>query len=367
MDYFTRFLYVLFSYLGEAAPYLVIGYLVVALIREYVPGETLTRHLGGRGVRPLLKSLSIGALLPVCSCGSIPLGIGLARSGAAKGTTLTFLTSAPAISPVAIIVGYTLLGLPLLVVFAITVVFGSLVLGIFGNRLLPRNELPVVDPAQGATTAAADDCCVVEAKASHKARIRSAIRWALGDLGADVSIDLLVGLAVAAAVVAVMPTEWITAAFGSRHWWSLLYVILIALPVYTCTVPSLFIVHSLLLAGASPGAAIAFLVAGPATNLGEINAIRGAMGLRTALYYVVVLVALGLASGLLTDHLLSNGGTYEVPGASEAAMSGGTFEHLAEQIPAWHYPFLVVLLAVLAFGLIQRLRKWRLFGNNSRP
>ena len=178
----------------------------------------------------------------------------------------------------AIIVGYSLLGLPLLVVFTITVVVGSLILGVVGNRLLPDGDRLVVLPAEGATSATGDSCCMVEAKVGHAARLRSAVRWALGDLGADVSVDLLVGLAVAAAVVAVMPAEWISLAFGNRHWWSLLGVIVIAIPIYTCTVPSMFIVNGLLIAGASPGAALAFLVAGPATNLGEINAIRGAMG-----------------------------------------------------------------------------------------
>lgn len=352
MEYFVRFLSTLYAYLGEAAPYLVIGYLVVALVREYVPGRVLTRHLGGRGAAPLLKSLGIGALLPVCSCGTIPLGIGLVRSGAAAGTTLTFMTSAPAISPVAIIVGYSLLGLSLLIVFAATAIVGSLVLGVVGNRLLPNGNSSSVVPPTGSECCAGDNCCEVEEKVGHRPRIRSAFHWAYVDLGAEVSVDLLVGLAVAAAVVAVLPPEWISLAFGNRHWWSLLGVILIAIPIYTCTVPSLFIVNGLLLAGASPGAAIAFLIAGPATNLGEINAIRGAMGLRTALYYVIVLVAVGLTGGLVTDQVLFNGSDYHVPRVDSAASAGG----LSELIPAWHYPFLIVLIVVLAFGLVQRLR-----------
>jgi uncharacterized protein len=307
---------------------------------------------------PLLKALGVGSLLPVCSCGTIPLGIGLVRSGAAAGTTLTFMTSAPAISPVAIIVGYSLLGLPLLLVFAVTVIVGSLVLGVLGNRLLPNGNAPIVLPPDEAACTAGDNCCVVEVKVGHASRIRSAIHWAYADLGAEVSVDLLVGLAVAAAVVAVLPAEWISLVFGNRHWWTLLGVILIAVPIYTCTVPSLFIVNGLLLAGASPGAAIAFLAAGPATNLGEINAIRAAMGIRTVLYYVIVLVAVGLTGGLVTDHLLFNGGPYQVPQVNAATSSGGGFATLAEQIPAWHDPFLVVLIAVLAFGLLQRMRAY---------
>lgn len=361
MDYLLRFLSVLYSYLGEAAPYLVVGYFLVALIREYVPSAVLTRHLGGQGPRPLINALGIGTLLPVCSCGSIPLGIGLVRSGAAVGTTLTLMTSAPAISPVAVIVGYTLLGVPLLVVFAATVVVGSLLLGILGNLWLRPHKASTDVPSDRNAAAtdgcgSGDDCCRVEEKAGHGARLRAAFRWAYGDLGAEVSVDLLVGLLVAAAVVTVVPTEWVVAVFGQRHWWSLLLVILAAIPVYTCTVPSMFIVHSLLLAGASPGAAIAFLVAGPATNLGELNAIRGAMGARTALYYVIVLVAVALAGGLVSDQLLFRDVAYAVPTVDGQHPSGPGWQTLAAPLPAWHYPFLAILVVVLVMGIVRRLR-----------
>lgn len=345
MELANRFFTALVTSLAEAAPYLVIGYLVVALVHEFVPTETLTRHLGGNGIQPLFKALGIGALLPVCSCGSIPIGLGLAQSGAAFGTVLALMTSSPSISPVSVALGYSLLGPKLLLVFLVTVLVGSFLIGWFGNLWLrpPRSELTV--------DRVPDDCCSSDINPTSGGRIRRAVQWAYGELGADVSVDLLVGLSVAAAITAFLPHEWITAALGGSSVWAMLAVVLVSIPLYTCSVPAMLIMHSLLVAGASPGSAVAFLIAGPASNLGELNAIRGSMGGRTAAYYSACLVAVALAGGLFTDQVVFRNNTY----APTSVPVSGT----AELVPGWHYPFVIVLVAVMIYGILRRVRGHR--------
>jgi len=361
MEYLNRFAVALFTSLAEAAPWVVIGYLLVAMIREYVPRELLARHLGGGGLRPVLNALGIGGVLPLCSCGTIPLGVGLVRSGAAPGTALTLMTSGPAISPVALIVGYTLLGGPMLAAYALTVVAGAVVIGLIANRWL-RVE------STGRMVEDCDDTCTESGTQSDEfaargpSRLRRAVRWALWDLGADVNIDLLIGLTAAAAIVAFLPRAWITDWLGQGDIWALLGIIVVAIPVYTCTVPSMIVVKSLLLMGASPGTAVAFLVAGPATNLGEINAIRGALGRRTAAYYVVSLVLLALAGGMIVNRLLP-AGTLGANMGQPATTSPNALTELsihadwretAAAVPLWHYPFMVALAVVLVLGTIRR-------------
>ena len=79
-------------------------------------------------------------------------------------------------------------------------------------------------------------------------------------------------------------------------------MILLSLPVYTCSVPALIIAASLIAKGADPSVAIAFLIAGPATNLGELNSIRVGLGTPTAAYYfsAVLLMAVMAASAIGT-------------------------------------------------------------------
>ncbi len=93
MDHLSLFFNSLFMALAMSAPYLVLGYIAAALIKEYISRESLAMHLGDKGVRPILNAVGIGALLPICSCGVIPLGVGVHRAGAARGTALSFMTS----------------------------------------------------------------------------------------------------------------------------------------------------------------------------------------------------------------------------------------------------------------------------------
>ena len=75
-DQFHTVVIVLVHALIEAAPYLVAGFVLAAILREFVATETISSWFGGRGIKPLLRAAGVGSLLPICSCGVIPLGIG---------------------------------------------------------------------------------------------------------------------------------------------------------------------------------------------------------------------------------------------------------------------------------------------------
>jgi hypothetical protein len=61
------------------------------------------RALGNKSVSALFKATVSGMLLPICSCGVIPLGLGLYYSGAYLGPVLAFMVATPIINPAAVI------------------------------------------------------------------------------------------------------------------------------------------------------------------------------------------------------------------------------------------------------------------------
>lgn len=76
-----------------------------------------------------------GALLSVCSCGVVPLGLGIFRSGVSRGTTLIFMVSTPAISPVSVLLVMNLLGVNYTLLYFGIVLLGAFLIGLLGNRL----------------------------------------------------------------------------------------------------------------------------------------------------------------------------------------------------------------------------------------
>ncbi len=277
-----------------AAPYVVAGFLMAGAMHQWVPQELLKRHLGRSGGFPLLKAVGIGSLLPMCSCGTIPLGVGLYRCGAAVGTILTFMTSSPVLSPVVVLIAFKLLGVKLALILIGTALLGSFLIGWIGNLILPEREKTKETDIQ------------YEAQPTKKSAhpVLEWLRWSFLDLGAHVSVELVLGLGLASLVMAFLPMEFIAGWLGPGNVLSLVLVLVLCLPVYTCSVPSVPVVQSLLLLGLSPGAALVYMMAGPATNMGELNAIRATMGMKTAVYYAAALVVVALAGGLVTDHLL---------------------------------------------------------------
>jgi uncharacterized protein len=280
----------------SAAPYVVAGFLMAGAIHQWVSPDILRRHLGSRGSMPLIKAVGIGSLLPICSCGTIPLGVGLYKCGAAVGAILGFMTSSPVLSPVVILIAIKMLGFKLAATLIGTAVVGSFLIGGVGNILLSdkikyTNKKPVAQYKP-------------EKSLEVRNPLLSWLKWSFFDLGAHVSVDLVIGLGLATLIMAFLPVDFVATWLGHKQITSLVLILVLSLPVYSCSVPSIPVVQSLLMLGITPGAAVVYLMAGPATNMGELNAIRTNMGAKTAVYYTVSLMIVALMAGIITDQFL---------------------------------------------------------------
>lgn len=368
MALFQQGWFALLVSLGESAPFIVLGLLLAGLMHEFVPSGALKRRLGGLGVTPVLRAVGLGALLPICSCSTIPIGLGMARSGAGTGTALAFMTSAPALSPVTVVLGVSLLGPALLGFYSVAVLIGACLIGLVGNSLLrARGERSKLE-----TQAEHCGCGCDHEKVKTGKRMTSAVRWGLFDLGSEVSLSLLAGLVFATILLVLTPDEWVLSLLGRPGPTAVLTVILLSLPAYTCSVPALLIAGSLIAKGADPSVAVAFLIAGPATNLGELNAIRVGLGGRAAAYYfvAVVLLAVGVAGliGILPlPNALSNPLQVAQSGYhghrhlhfGETAVNAGAPGLVEQTVPTWRWPFICIVLALAFHAFHKQILKRR--------
>lgn len=370
----------LFNILLESAPYVVLGFIIAGIMRYWVPQNVLQKHLGGKSSGSLLKSVGIGSILPLCSCGTIPLGIGLYRSGASVGNMLAFMTSTPILSPVLIALSLSMLGVNLTVTLVASAILGALTIGFTGNHMLKKNYI----------TNQHDSCNKKYIKKKQtqqkpKSKLSQTLKWSFFDLGSDVSVDITIGLGIASILLTFLPMEWISTWLGQQDVYTLLYVIVLGIPVYACSIPSVPVVQGLLLLGATPGAAIAYMIAGPATNLGELNAIRKSMGLNSSVFYAVSLVVMAILAGLFTDQFIFPDyqyHAYRVQGelvVSQCCVplifgEGIGSTGISPQIPIWHWPFGIVLFAIIIYGIVMKTKHffvnpcktctWKAFGND---
>lgn len=310
----------------EAAPWVMVGLLSAGLIKAWVPQQRLARWLGGNGLWSSAKAALIGAPLPLCSCGVIPVALGLHRAGASRGSTLAFLIATPETGVDSVATSYALLGPFLTIVRPVAAILSGVLTGLVAS-LVPAagnpptstlgishfcnttcGELEERSSAANQTSGFSSDCgCRGNAvafevcKNAHWwSRTWSGIRYAITELLDDFSLWLFIGLMVAGITMTLVPPTAL-ASYGSGLS-AMLFMLVVGVPFYVCATESTPIATAMLLAGVSPGAVLVFLLAGPATNLGTVGVLRQEFGMRFMVTYITGISLCAIGFGLLTNY-----------------------------------------------------------------
>ncbi len=113
---------------------------------------------------------------------------------------------------------------------------------------------------------------------------------------------MLLGIAIAGLISYFVPEDF----FGrylAGEFSSLLIMLVVGIPLYICASASTPVAAALVLKGISPGAALVFLLAGPATNAATVTIVGKFWGRRATGVYLFAIAACSLLLGWLTNRL----------------------------------------------------------------
>lgn len=340
-----RFALEVWQLLREMGPWLLLGFTVAGLLSVLIDPETVERHLGGRGVAPVLKASAVGVPLPLCSCGVIPVAASLRQHGASRGATAAFLIATPQTGVDSIAVTYSLLG-PLMAVarplaaLVSGIVGGLVVDGVEGRHDRPARRFAALAALPGLGTPPAG----AEAAPPRRwtGRLGEALHYGFVTLPRDLAGPMLWGLLVAAAIGLAIPDDFFAGSLGGGLA-GMLAMMLVGIPVYVCATASVPVAAVLLAKGLSPGAALVFLMTGPATNTATLAAVWKLMGRRAAVLYLMSIALTALAAGLLLN-----------------ALAGGTIArqvtHHHEFLPGWLETAAAIAVALLLLAALAPAR-----------
>jgi hypothetical protein len=340
--------------LAEMSPFLLLGFAVAGVLHVFIPTSFVRRHLGGGGITSAAKASAFGVPLPLCSCGVIPVGAALRRQGAGKGATTSFLISTPQTGVDSVLVTYALMG----IVFAVVRPIAALVSGIVGGVLVTflADDAPSPVPAETPSDVEQEACCPGDScDADSEApgnRVIEALRYGFLTMPADIGRALLVGLVLAALITALVPQGALGDLLGlqaSASLWrelgSMALMVLVGVPIYVCATASVPVAAALIISGVSPGAALVFLMTGPATNGATLATIWKVMGRRTAGVYLATVVLSAIGSGLAVNALFRS-------------LPIEPVSHAHQVLPFWvEWSSAAVLLAVLATAIVRSRSK----------
>jgi HflK protein len=308
-DFLLQVLWQTWNIFKQASLFLLFGFLLAGVLAVLVPEKALARLFRTGKIRSVLWASAIGAPLPLCSCGVVPAAIGLRRQGATPGATAAFLISTPETGLDSISISYALTD-PIVTVFRpVTAVLTAICAGIgvnyFGARKgsgAVEHEHPVGEDAHAHHDHGHDHATVaIEAVGKrHKWRSVDAAnrvyRYAFVQLLDDTSYWVVLCIVLSAIVAAAFPPTFFEQYLNSELA-SMLVMMLLSIPIYVCASEATPVAAALVLKGLNPGAALVFLLVGPATNIGSIVMLLRFLGGRIVAIYLASIVAFALLAG----------------------------------------------------------------------
>ena len=274
----------------ESAPALLLAYVAAGLVYGLLPRGTVQWMSRGTSLSQALRGMAFGLPLPICSCGVVPLYRSLVVAGVPATAAMAFLVATPELSLDAILISVPLLGGEFTVVRIVAAVTVALltgwIVGPLARTLVARHSgATTLGPAQPLTQ-----------------RLRRGLAQGLGEVVDTTAPWILVGLALAAVAHSLIGGRWDTIVPAGLE---VEFFALLGMPIYVCASGATPLVAVLIHNGVSPGAALAFLLTGPATNLTTLGVLTRLHGRRTAFMFsssvVVIALLLGRAVNGLTD------------------------------------------------------------------
>ncbi len=326
MDDSGGFLHRLYVLSAESAPALLLAYLCAGLLSAFLPQRSVRWMERGGGLSQAGRGMAIGLPFPICSCGVVPLYRSLIQRGAPPAAAMAFLVATPELGVDAIMLSIPLLGPQVTVLRLVTAALVALLAGWWvGGRLKAAQRAPESAGAPG------------DGPGTSR-RIAAALRTGTGEVVDHTAPWILLGLGVAALVTPFLESGWLGDLPPVAD---VLLFALLGFPTYVCAASATPLVAAFLATGLSPGAGIAFLITGPATNISTLGLLSSLHGRRAAIAFAAVMMTLAVTAGVAVNTAF---GSLSVP--SLAA--------LTEELPGSLQQICLLLLAGLFLRSIVR-------------
>ncbi len=329
---------------------LALGVCIAGALRVYLDAERMKQWLLNRPALSIPATVAFGAFTPFCACGTMAVVLGMLASSLPWGAIMAFLTSSPLMSPDEFVLISGILGLR----FAIALTAASVFIGVgsgyvanlfqkktsfFADQLrfsspakkasprkvvVTREEMrsaafvPSVSYRNAASSACcagaqANACCataeVIKPATPFAALIRRLKLDELVETIFEIGFKKILPLFLAFAAVGYLinrfvPASWISAVFGAKNIFAVPIAAIVGLPLYVSGSAAIPLMDSLLQAGVSPGAMLAFMITGPGTSAGVIAGIASILKRRAIAFYLVCLMVSAIVLGYLYDVIL---------------------------------------------------------------
>lgn len=271
----------------KVTPYFLLGVLFSGLLKVYVR-PAWTESFFTRGTSSVFYASLAGALLPGCSCATMPMSDGVKAQGGRLGTVTAFIIISPLLSPITIAMTYAMLGWKMTVARIVVPFLFSMSVGMLLNTLEAAGVKGFSFP--GAAVAPPGSSCSVEP-------FRPTLWGSLWHILRDLGPYFLLGMALAALLTTLIPEEAIPRYIGGSGPLAYLLAAFIGIPVYVCEGEEVPLTYALLKLGLGPGPAFSFLLGSVGTCIPTMIMARRIIGASATVLYVLAWFLFAIGGG----------------------------------------------------------------------
>ena len=269
----------------DSAPALLLGFVLSGLVSAFLDPARATWLSGGGQLRQALRGVVFGLPLPVCSCGVVPLYRTLVKRGVPATAALAFLVATPELGLDAVLLSVPLLGVRMTIARVLAAFTLAFLVALFVGRTAPAPATSPSDAPRAAERSVAE-------------RIRQGVRHGLGEVVDHTLPWIVAGLLIAALAEPLLDHDLLVALPPLAQ---VPMAAAIGIPLYVCASGATPLAAMAVHKGVSVGAALAFLLSGPATNLTTFTMLTALHGRAFAVRFGVVLLGLAVLTGYAVD------------------------------------------------------------------
>ena len=278
--------------------YLLVGLLLAGILKQIIPDDFISKHLGKSSIGSVIKATIFGIPLPICSCSVIPLAQSLRKEGASKGAVQSFLISTPITGVDSILATFSFFGLIFTLFRVLSSIIIAIIVGLIQNFV--EKDDKKIEGIKEEVSCGCHCSCSSSKEKKKSFSIKEVFIYSYITLAKDMVNPLFIGLILGAIFTTFVPKEYSSLLFDNQFL-TYIIIILFSMPLYVCATASLPLAAAFMLSGMSGGAAFIFLTAGPATSAVTMSVVYKLLGRTSLIIYLATIAILSFLFGFLYD------------------------------------------------------------------
>lgn len=276
-------------------PYWLLGLISGSLISVFVSSRIsnlITRMNNKRENSLVIISAAIlGAASPICMYGTVPMIASLGKKGVPQSILAAFMVSSILINPNLFILSFALGAQTALLRLFVCLLAGSIA-GLLVKLFFRKREFYDFGGFEEREKPSSDLNTVKRLfKDFHRGLVKTAPYF-------------LLGIFLTAVFECYFPKNLFVNFFGANKALGVLFAASFGVPVYVCGGGTIPLLKAWMDAGMGLGAAMAFMITGPATKITNLSAVKIILGARNFFLYIIFNMIFAILTGLLVDVLL---------------------------------------------------------------